>query len=46
MSILGNIKSSASKGLLFKDKGHTRVIGYANADWVGCPYGPLLVIVS
>ena len=35
--ILRYIKSAPGKGLLFENKEHKQVVGYTNADWVGCP---------
>jgi hypothetical protein len=33
--ILRYIKGSPGKGLVYTDKGHTNVMGYADADWAG-----------
>ena len=35
--ILKYIKGAPGKGLLYEDKGHTRVVGYSDADWAGSP---------
>ena len=35
--ILRYIKEAPGQGLLYKDKGHTQVIGYSDADWAGSP---------
>ena len=45
--ILRYIKSSPGQGLFFEDQGHTNIVGYSDADWVGLLLtgGPLQVIV-
>ena len=35
MQILKYIKGNPGKGLLYENKGHTRIVRYSNADWVG-----------
>lgn len=35
--ILKYIKKAPGKGLLYEDKGHTRIMGYSDADWAGSP---------
>ena len=35
--ILRYIKSTPGQGVLYEDRGHTQVIGYTDADWVGSP---------
>ncbi|KAL6323576.1 hypothetical protein AAG906_039164 [Vitis piasezkii] len=35
--ILRYIKSTPSQGVLYENRGHTQVVGYTNADWVGSP---------
>ncbi|XP_061374741.1 uncharacterized mitochondrial protein AtMg00810-like [Gastrolobium bilobum] len=35
--ILKYIKESPRKGLEYEDKCHVKVVGYCDADWVGCP---------
>ena len=37
MCIIRYIKSALSRGLLFENKGHKQVVGYTDANWVGCP---------
>ena len=37
MRILRYIKGSPGKGLLYEDRGHTRIVGYSDADWAGSP---------
>ena len=35
--ILRYIKSTPRQGVLYKNKGHTQVVGYTDADWAGSP---------
>ncbi|RVW51219.1 Retrovirus-related Pol polyprotein from transposon TNT 1-94 [Vitis vinifera] len=35
--ILRYIKSTPGQGVLYENKGHTQVVGYIDADWVGSP---------
>ncbi|RVX12789.1 Retrovirus-related Pol polyprotein from transposon RE1 [Vitis vinifera] len=35
--ILQYIKSTPGQGVLYENRGHTQVIGYTDADWVGSP---------
>ena len=35
--ILRYIKRAPGQGLLYEDRGHTRIIGYSDADWAGSP---------
>ena len=35
--ILRYIKCAPGKGLVYEDKGHTQIVGYSDADWVGSP---------
>ena len=35
--ILRYIKNAPGRGLLYEDHGHSRVIGYCDADWAGSP---------
>nr|CAN76133.1 hypothetical protein VITISV_036298 [Vitis vinifera] len=35
--ILRYIKSTPGQGVLYENRGHTRVVGYTDADWVGSP---------
>ena len=35
--ILKYIKNAPGKGLIYKDKGHTQIIGYSDADWASSP---------
>ena len=35
--ILRYIKSTPGQGVLYENKGHTQVVGYTDADWVGSP---------
>ena len=35
--ILRYIKSRPGQGVLYENRGHTQVVGYTNADWVGSP---------
>ena len=35
--ILRYIKSTPGQGVLYKNRGHTQVVGYTDADWVGSP---------
>ncbi|RVW25077.1 Copia protein [Vitis vinifera] len=35
--ILRYIKSTPGKGVLYQNKGHTKVVGYRDADWAGSP---------
>ncbi|KAM3291620.1 putative mitochondrial protein like [Capsicum chacoense] len=35
--ILKYIKKAPRQGLLYKDKGHTDIVGYSDADWAGSP---------
>ena len=35
--ILRYIKSTPGQGVLYENRGHTQVVGYTNADWVGSP---------
>ena len=35
--ILKYIKNAPGKGLIYEDRGHTRVVGYSDADWAGSP---------
>ncbi|XP_058766312.1 uncharacterized mitochondrial protein AtMg00810-like [Vicia villosa] len=37
--ILRYIKRALGKGLVYEDKGHTQIVGYPDADWVGSPIG-------
>jgi len=36
--ILRYVKRSPGTGLLYKDHGHTEIVGYTDADWAGCPW--------
>ena len=35
--ILRYIKGTPGQGVLYENKGHTQIIGYCDADWVGLP---------
>ncbi|RVW60670.1 Retrovirus-related Pol polyprotein from transposon TNT 1-94 [Vitis vinifera] len=35
--ILRYIKSTPGQGVLYENRGHTRVVGYTDADWAGSP---------
>ncbi|KAK2437071.1 putative mitochondrial protein [Trifolium repens] len=35
--ILKYIKGAPGKGLIYKDRGHTQIVGYSDADWAGSP---------
>ncbi|RVW51632.1 Retrovirus-related Pol polyprotein from transposon RE1 [Vitis vinifera] len=35
--ILRYIKSTPGQGVLYENRGHTQVVGYTDADWVGSP---------
>ncbi|RVX23604.1 Retrovirus-related Pol polyprotein from transposon TNT 1-94 [Vitis vinifera] len=35
--ILRYIKSTPGQGVLYKNRGHTQVVGYTDADWAGSP---------
>ncbi|RVW54721.1 Retrovirus-related Pol polyprotein from transposon RE1 [Vitis vinifera] len=35
--ILRCIKSTPGQGVLYENRGHTQVVGYTDADWVGSP---------
>ena len=35
--ILRYVKSAPGKGLLYEDHGHSKVVGYSDADWAGSP---------
>ncbi|RVX15929.1 Retrovirus-related Pol polyprotein from transposon RE2 [Vitis vinifera] len=35
--ILRYIKSTPGQGVLYENRGHTQVVGYIDADWVGSP---------
>ncbi|RVW29177.1 Retrovirus-related Pol polyprotein from transposon TNT 1-94 [Vitis vinifera] len=35
--ILRYIKSTPGQGVLYENRGHTQVVGYIDADWVGLP---------
>nr|XP_025702512.1 uncharacterized protein LOC112803216 [Arachis hypogaea] len=35
--VLRYIKGAPGKGLLYEDKGHNQIVGYADADWAGSP---------
>ncbi|RVW72915.1 Retrovirus-related Pol polyprotein from transposon RE2 [Vitis vinifera] len=35
--ILRFIKSTPGQGVLYENRGHTQVVGYTDADWVGSP---------
>ncbi|RVX19573.1 Retrovirus-related Pol polyprotein from transposon RE1 [Vitis vinifera] len=35
--ILRYIKSTLGQGVLYENRGHTQVVGYTDADWVGSP---------
>ncbi|XP_043808465.1 uncharacterized mitochondrial protein AtMg00810-like [Manihot esculenta] len=35
--ILRYIKGAPGQGLLYEDKGHSQIVGYSDADWVGFP---------
>nr|KYP51533.1 Copia protein [Cajanus cajan] len=37
LRILRYIKKAPRKGLLYEDKGDSRISGYSDADWAGCP---------
>ncbi|XP_031101938.1 uncharacterized protein LOC116005841 [Ipomoea triloba] len=36
--ILRYVKRSPGTALLYKDHGHTEIVGYTDADWAGCPW--------
>ncbi|XP_019177704.1 PREDICTED: uncharacterized protein LOC109172908 [Ipomoea nil] len=36
--VLRYIKRAPGQGLLYEDRGHSQVVGYCDADWVGCPF--------
>ena len=31
------IKGTLGQGMLYEDRGHTQIVGYTDADWVGSP---------
>ena len=33
--ILRYIKGTPSQGVLYENRGHTQIVGYGDADWVG-----------
>ncbi|KAK2435379.1 hypothetical protein QL285_020443 [Trifolium repens] len=35
--ILKYIKGAPGKGLIYKDRGHTQIVGYSDVDWAGSP---------
>ena len=35
--ILRYIKGTPGQGMLYEDRGHTQIVGYTDADWVGSP---------
>ena len=35
--ILRYIKGTPGQGVLYENRGHTKVVGYSDADWVGSP---------
>ena len=35
--ILRYIKNTPGQGVLYDNRGHTQVVGYTDADWVGSP---------
>ncbi|KAK2410134.1 putative mitochondrial protein [Trifolium repens] len=35
--ILKYIKGAPGTGLIYKDRGHTQIVGYSDADWAGSP---------
>ena len=35
--ILRYIKGTLGQGVLYENKGHTQIVGYYDADWVGSP---------
>ena len=35
--ILRYIKGTPGQGVLYENKGHTHIVGYCDADWVGSP---------
>ena len=35
--VIRYIKSTSGQGVLYENRGHTQVVGYTNANWVGSP---------
>ena len=35
--ILRYIKGTPGQGVLYENRGHTQIVGYCDADWVGSP---------
>ncbi|MCI24032.1 retrovirus-related Pol polyprotein from transposon TNT 1-94, partial [Trifolium medium] len=35
--VLKYIKGAPGKNLIYEDKGHTRIVGYSDANWTGSP---------
>lgn len=36
--IVKYVKGAPGSGLLHRNKCHTQIVGYNNADWAGCPF--------
>jgi len=32
------LKKAPGRGLLYSDQRHTRIAGFSDADWAGCPF--------
>ncbi|MCI22954.1 hypothetical protein A2U01_0044132 [Trifolium medium] len=37
LPIFKYIRGAPGKGLIDEDRGHTRIVGYSDADWAGSP---------
>lgn len=37
IQILRYIKGGPGKGLIYYDKGHTKIVGYCDVDWANSP---------
>ena len=37
IDILKYVNGALGKGLIYEDKGHTNIVGYSQANWVGSP---------
>ena len=38
LRILRYLKKAPGRGLLYSDQRHTRIAGFSDADWAGCPF--------